>query len=494
MTFRNSLPVLFFMLLNLLYPDHSTAQHQKTIRVTTLKEFCDAIGDNTRIIIDTDELDITADRVERLKFNKNPYILTNDNAIGFTIQKVSNLMISSESEAALYTTDETDRVLVFENCDHIVLERINLSHRIPVTVSCFGEVLSVERTGQVLLRDCSLNGSGTIALDASESKDIRIESSRIFNNSSSFTYCSNTENVTFSNCLFYENALESAGFFIFSSTVHVENCTFRDNVIGGGLLVPVCNDFTSRISFSQCTFKNVEEVYGHWIEQVISNGGYTFTRSDFEPFCTDDQNGDATTADTAWAAAYGDTDARDTAAPADVDFKVTKEEWISRQMGEEIRKMRQAGVSKGEMDRYCDQVYRYKTNATGVEPEGINVDDPVEYRRALCLEHLYRLEDQKREPDLVELDEIFDFPLYTYWDKLNFSKTDLASEYQNNWGKLIVSTNLIRGFRKLSSNFYEIDLDYIFVTKKSKKFQNVHSRIRVQFEKDKIKSISPVDN
>lgn len=470
----------------LLFMHFTLAQYDQTIRVSTAREFYDAIKSNTHIIIETKEMDITGQRLTRLQFKDNPYVKTTPEYVGFLIEKVHNLKISGMGQVKLYTTDEDDRVITFMNCSNIKLENLNIYHRTPAEISCYGEVIGIDNVNQFTVRNCELNGSGTIAMDAYESTNILLSDCKIYNNTNNFFYARTSTNIKIKDCEIYENALNSNGFIMVASDITLEDCLFRDNAISGEFINAFC-DNESFITFRNCTFRNnAETARRKMIPKIKEKNSTTFTKNDFSEQCN---NADQT-ADIATIAKDASNDDVATAATSAAGSSL--QAWMDAYHSEMINTLKRAGVPVSDINNYYSQIYDFTNQSSKLRFINIDLDDAEIVSKIEKIGILYQLEYEKKTEDLNGINTIFHFPLFSYWGKTNISHADIKKEYLNSWNRLYTSYNIINSVTQKSSNFFDIDLDYLYITKKSKKLQSVHSVIRIQFKDDKIISINPV--
>lgn len=212
----------------------------QSVKVNSIKEFFNALDDNTEIIIQCDTLNFTLENLEKELGIKetDQYWGLNDKPIkrelksyflsfGIILKGYQNLIIRSEKHTDIISENSYDNILSFQHCKNIVLEGVSIFHT-PST--CNGSVLSISLSSNLTINNCSLNGSGGIGTKLIGAHDVRFNNVNIFNNVFYAVYAINSSNVVFEECNIYENH-DWGKSVIYSdiSSLKFNNCHITDN-------------------------------------------------------------------------------------------------------------------------------------------------------------------------------------------------------------------------------------------------------------------------
>lgn len=253
---RNILIFLFFVTFSIKCLAENT--YKKTITVSTLKEFIQALDNDTEIIIDAYEMDMSVKRLNLfIKEDSEKVKLNYD--LGLQLNNFRNLKIRGAYErTSLFVKEEEEIVLTISNSSNIVLENLNLYHK--VSGYCYGQVLEIEYSENIEIYNCGLNGSGRIGLEVITSNNIKIEDSEIFNNSDNMISIRDSYNISFSFTRFFENSTSYSLIDAFSSTLSFYSCIFEDNYTEETFVNPIeKQDKKTKLYFKECTFDNIQE-------------------------------------------------------------------------------------------------------------------------------------------------------------------------------------------------------------------------------------------
>lgn len=168
---------------------------QAEVHVSTADEFLDAIVPDTCIVLDTALLDLSTAKsygeAESLgdgemflgTGSEYYYWVNNYDGPSLVITSVPNLTIRADgSDRKAHTISATPRyanVLTFENCDAVTLSGFTAGHT-KEPGYCLGGVIRLRDCSNFLVENCGLFGCGTIGVDASNTRDLQVVNSEIY--------------------------------------------------------------------------------------------------------------------------------------------------------------------------------------------------------------------------------------------------------------------------------------------------------------------------
>jgi hypothetical protein len=131
------------------------------------------------------------------KLNQNDVIVLKegtyfiDNII--RIRRKSNIIIKGEGKVRIIGTNEDMDIMMITDSKNIQISNVNMKHAKPPKGGCFGDVLHVGNSGNILLSNLELNGSGEIGLSIYDSYNVILENSQIHSNTiAAFHFVFNT--------------------------------------------------------------------------------------------------------------------------------------------------------------------------------------------------------------------------------------------------------------------------------------------------------------
>lgn len=113
-----------------------------------------------------------------------------------------------------------DNVISLFSCSDITITGSELTHEAPSDSSyyCDGCVLNLLDCEQILISECSLNGSGTVGMDVFSSSDVEIIRNHIHHNSVHAISITNSDEIVIT-----ENTIEhNASFFYIYEGVQIQ--------------------------------------------------------------------------------------------------------------------------------------------------------------------------------------------------------------------------------------------------------------------------------
>ena len=166
-------------------------------------------------------------------------------------------------------------VIRFENCKNLRLENLTLGHT-PQKAYCTGTVLCFNNCENIELVNLRLFGCGTYGIMATDSKDILLSGSRIFECTYGGVYVSSTE-ITIENTMIYDcNDVFSIISGSDDSTVMMENVAIYNNSVVGTLIDMEDSWLICRgVSVYDNSYRNLTNVdisYGISLEDNEVNG------------------------------------------------------------------------------------------------------------------------------------------------------------------------------------------------------------------------------
>ena len=217
---------------------------QKKVRVSTIDEFFDAIGNNTTIELELGNYDISKlDGEKKSNYAKLVQVPIDENGgvtNQFLIKGVSNLKIIGigKKQSKIYTPSPVVTVLSFENCKNVIVDNIDIGHK-AVKGGCSADVIDINDSENFLIKNSILYGSGYIGIGASIVTKLSILKSTITDCSYKIFSFDNCMNSTIDSCSF----TKCSGGVIISGCIglKISNSDFTENTNEGK---PDLNYFT----------------------------------------------------------------------------------------------------------------------------------------------------------------------------------------------------------------------------------------------------------
>jgi hypothetical protein len=241
------------------------------IEVRTAEELQAAIAPNTRILVQSGEIDlatiwagpdprvrdfITSDGEEEpppgtayVRWT-NPY-----DGWEMEIHDVTNLQLLGigAEKPRIVTSPRYAWVLRFVDSSGITIENLSLGHT--EAGFCLGGVLSFERTEDVTVRDADLFGSGTYGVGLTEAKRAVFERTTIRDCTYGIAQIQGSEDVEFRDSTFRENQEFDLLEVRSSRGVRFTGCTFKRNRAGEDYSLFLLEG-RSRVEVRECTFRD----------------------------------------------------------------------------------------------------------------------------------------------------------------------------------------------------------------------------------------------
>ena len=193
----------------------------KTVKVGTAKEFIKALKSNRHIIITTEEtLDITEALDEMIENGdlENYYYQGEpryEPGVCFAAEYDGNSLVLNNLHdiyiegpdgegAQLEVTPRYADVLWFHKCHNIAIKNLTMGHT--EAGDCSGDVIRLEESNDVLIKQSTLYGCGVNGLTASNSRSIQVRNCEIYGCSDCALYLSEADDVYVKGCKIYDNS------------------------------------------------------------------------------------------------------------------------------------------------------------------------------------------------------------------------------------------------------------------------------------------------
>lgn len=221
----------------------SFSQNRVIKEINNVKDFFQALDDNTEIHIQSDTLDFSINNIKRsakiTQYNifelpnyrniKNKtFFIEGDNLVlnGFNNLKI----VGTKTKTNIISYDSSQDILTFKKSNNISLENLAIWHK---EENCTGLVFSLVFSNNVKLNRCDLNGSGAIGANLIGSDKVLFKNVNVFNNAFHGIYSFNSTRVKFINSNIYKNNTffeEEDLIFSQFSDLSFENCQFYENM------------------------------------------------------------------------------------------------------------------------------------------------------------------------------------------------------------------------------------------------------------------------
>jgi hypothetical protein len=490
----------------------------KTINVKSIKDFLLALDNNTTIIIHADVLDVTSKKLRAYKEIISKKLVNNilftDNGLKLVNFKNLRIIGGKSNKTKLVSSIVTDDVLLLENCTNINLENLILVHEVGAD-SCEGYVLILEKCNTINLYKCELDGSGAVGLYANQTKEIYGNKLKISNNATSgITFVGASEAAFLNSQLVNNHSSTSIVRVKNGSKIEFFNSQFIDDYPRYDKLFEKDdynnNEVKSSIKCNNCmdyiNLYNESDAYENGIKKspIISYRlNFDENFQDYDLFNYQDPN-----------KVYGNVDysndnnekeiEEDSSPPPppildgdEIVYQVQThvedgnsfEDHCINLSYYDLSQMKDFGISNNIILQYCKFINDNISAFCGFD---LISDDPNANDKKNKIINFLKWEDNKENNMMYEISNYFSFPLTTYWNKKNVYQEDLEKMYIANRALLLASLNNIRMIKQISENVFEVQLVYCFMTKKNKTPQVVASKLKIEFEFGKIKSIYPV--
>jgi len=229
-------------------------ESQSVIEAANVKEFLEAIGNNTKIVLTSDYYNLSeVTDANNDHLEKQVLYLDSPND-GYIIKNIVNLTI--EGNAKIVIDDIWSDVLNFRNCGNITLSGLTVGHTDSLEeYRCEGAVTNFTNCINVNIDMCNLFGCGAFGIYATGVKNLKVTNSKIYDCSYTGIWLTGNSNADVIKTEFSDSTLENGFLRIDNSVINCTDCVIRDIVCkGSGFLI---NNFDSTIHLSSDGDKSV---------------------------------------------------------------------------------------------------------------------------------------------------------------------------------------------------------------------------------------------
>jgi hypothetical protein len=215
---------ILLILVSVIFISHNSAA-QKIIKVDNALSFLNAINSNTVIELAAGTYNLTA-VIEEIS---NESIALEDNYDGFqpNVFDVSNLTIRGKGEVTILLEPRYAWVMMFHNCNNLTLEGVTFGHT--EQGYCMGGVLSFTECNNIVIKSCSLYGSGTVGINTNMCNNVNVINSEIHDCSYGLLYLYDSNNISFKKTIFRNTGEFNLIEIMNCKNVNFEKCSFTDN-------------------------------------------------------------------------------------------------------------------------------------------------------------------------------------------------------------------------------------------------------------------------
>ena len=237
-------------------------RYTNTVNVSNIREFYEAIDNNTRIILEAgtyniSELPFEQRHNENVNYYNNEetweHVYYNDDTI--SAKYINNLLIEAKEgeQVTICTEDPLEAPLSFQYCNNVTLSGLTVGHMVEPGY-CSGSVILIDDSSKININDCRLYGCGTYGLEGTNSYGINVYDTEIYECSYGLISFYNTGNVTFKDCNMHDSREFDMICLQDCWNVLFDNCSITDNVVEyeTNYLIKAIGD---DISFKDCRFE-----------------------------------------------------------------------------------------------------------------------------------------------------------------------------------------------------------------------------------------------
>ena len=224
-----------------------------TVTVSDTTELLKSIANNRKIIVKEGTYDFSNVSIDKIdsRFLEKTY------GDAFEITGVSNLCIEADSNAkVLFCIDEAyDPVMSFSSGRNIRLRGITAGHNVEPGY-CSGSVLYFNDISGLDIEGCSLYGSGTYGIEADYTYDINVTDTEIYECTYGLIDFRNTGVSSFKNCVMRDSSDLTMISIDGGYEVTFEDCEFKNNTSSNETSSFVYLGEYDNVTFKKCSFSN----------------------------------------------------------------------------------------------------------------------------------------------------------------------------------------------------------------------------------------------
>ena len=232
----------------------SELAYLQTVTVSDVADLIAAIDDNTRIILEPGDYDLSS----YVGKADNPKAYISDRSL--VIDGVSYMKIEVENgqTAELSIDDPYSAVINFADCEKITFDGLTCGHHVePGT--CGAPVLGMRNCYDVTIDNCHLYGCGSYGLEASDCSSIYFDNTEIYECTYGIVSGYRMYYMSFTGCDMHDNSEYTQIELYDSHSINFDDCRFTNNNVSAeyyndGEFVHT-DDESGYIYFTGCEFK-----------------------------------------------------------------------------------------------------------------------------------------------------------------------------------------------------------------------------------------------
>ncbi len=184
---------------------------ENVFHVDNVDDFLAAIGSDTTIYVDCEQLDFSTAANYGGYGGNNYYWRADFDGPNLIITDVENFHIIGQGKdrTTLQAVPRYAEVLNFENCSDISVENLTAGHLKEAPGSCAGDVFEFTNCGEILVRGCGLFGCGVNAIYASNCQGLTVEDTEMYECSNLGAQLMRCSGVSFTGCEIHDCAYNS---------------------------------------------------------------------------------------------------------------------------------------------------------------------------------------------------------------------------------------------------------------------------------------------
>lgn len=225
--------------------------------VKDVMQFVNLINDNVELKLKKGNYNIS-DLV--LDLDKNIYFEKVYDGKELIFDNLSNLSIYGEEVSTqILASPRYANVITFKNCEDIKIGNLTFGHTESLG-ECSGGVLKFENCNNVDLNNLILFGCGTYGLILKDVKNLKVNNSIIKECTNGILSITDSEEISFNNCNFYENEKYDLINIAYTKSVKFYECNLNNNYCGiDNFMFSITK--SKDILLENCRFNNNNVIY-----------------------------------------------------------------------------------------------------------------------------------------------------------------------------------------------------------------------------------------
>ncbi|GGX17963.1 right-handed parallel beta-helix repeat-containing protein [Aquimarina muelleri] len=202
------------------------------------------------------------------------------------IHNCTNLIIEGykNNTVAFVTNQNEGAVISFQKNTNLSIKNLQFYHSPTADGGCgeYAPVVSFYEDKNLIIDNCSFNGSGTEGIIANNVTNFLVNNSRIFNCSNTGVFLNTVEKFTLQNSNIDNNTLTNSVISIKNSNALIENTNILSNVGSKSRFLYV--DENSTIKFKKCKIENNDKFYLDSEQELFFEEDCILQMSDFKDY------------------------------------------------------------------------------------------------------------------------------------------------------------------------------------------------------------------